>query len=300
MRRVFLSASAVLFLCALGCSRGAGPKTEFTVARPEAIPAAPAAAAAAGQAQPQEGAAKERKIKYTADVKVICDDLDQAAEGLKGALKKHKALVAHSDVVSSPGSARTGQWRVRLPVAEFDAFRDAVLTLGEVEKNTSDSEDLTEEYVDLEAHIKNRQAEEESLRQLLEKSGDKLDTILTLRRELATVRDEINRKQARLKLLANLTELTTVNVTLRERQRFVPEPPPARVEAATFGMRLSRTFQQSVDALTAAVQAIVLVLVALAPWLPVALAVGVPAVWLYRRRARVSAPLSAGPAPGGA
>lgn len=164
-----------------------------------------------------------------------------------------------------------------------------MLKLGEVESNTSDSEDVTEEYYDLENHIKNRLAEEEALRKLLdrvEKTADKekLDTILGVRRELSAVRDDIQRKQGRLNLLTNLTDMTTVSVTLRERQRFDAAKGPDLVETPDFGQRAGKTFGGSWEAFTDLLTWLALVVVALVPWLPLIALIVVPIWWLLRRK----------------
>jgi Domain of unknown function (DUF4349) len=229
----------------------------------------------------------ERKIKYTADLRMICDDFAKSEEYLLAAITKHKGLIAHSEMTATPGSPRSGQWRVRVPIPELHAFREEVRKLGEIAGDTLDSEDVTELYYDLENHIKNKLAEEESLRKLLEKSGgEKMENILAIRRELAEVRDDINRKQGKLRLLANLTELTTVTVTLRERQKYAPAPPPDIAEVPTFDMRIGRTFGASWDALVAFVQFLILAVVAAAPWLAIAAVVVGPAAvltWRWRR-----------------
>jgi hypothetical protein len=248
------------------------------------------AGAAQPEAQPQAkkgGKAEppvERKIKYTAELKIICEDLPKGEEALKAAIKASQGVIASSEITGSPGSPRTGFWRVRVPVARFDEFREAVRKLGEVQKNTSDSEDMTEMYYDLEQHIKNKRAEEESLRKLLEKSGDdKIESLLAIRRELAGVRDDINRKEGKLRLIANLTDLTTVTVTLQEKQKYTPTLPPDIAEAPTFGMRISHTFGKSWDAVVAFVQVIVLAAAGVIPWLPLLALIGIPLVMAVRR-----------------
>src|SRR5262249_53432003 len=147
------------------------------------------------------------------------------------------------DVTGSTGERRHGTWVLRVPVDRLDAFRAEVVKLGEPLKNSVDSEDVTEEYYDLQARIKNMQADEDALRKLYEKTTGKLDDILAVRRELANLRREIDAKQGRLKLLTNLTDLTTVHVTLSERTAFVPE------EAADFATTISRTFGDSIRAM---------------------------------------------------
>ncbi len=88
-----------------------------------------------------------RKIKYTADLKVIVEDLDKAQKELDKLISAiPKAYVAQSEINPSPGTVRHGFWRVRIPIDAFKSFREQVAGLGEVEVNKIDSEDLTEEY----------------------------------------------------------------------------------------------------------------------------------------------------------
>ena len=104
--------------------------------------------------------------------------------------------------------------------------------------------------------------------------------------KLAQVRDYINRQEGKLKLLANLTDLTTVTVTLREKQKYDPAPPPSVAETPTFGMRVDRTFAGSWDAFVGFLQVVVLAVIAAGPWAALLAIVGVPAAMLARRRKR--------------
>src|SRR5262249_242477 len=78
--------------------------------------------------------------------------------------------------------------------------------------------------------------------------------------------------------------LATFTITLSERKSYV------RPETPAFGTRISRTFGGSFDSLAEFGQGLVLVLVALVPWLPVVALIAVPAwLWLRRRRRGVVA-----------
>jgi hypothetical protein len=85
--------------------------------------------------------------------------------------------------------------------------------------------------------------------------------------------------QGRLRLLANLTALTTVTVTINEIKNYVPPAPP------TFGAQLGRTFQKSVAGLTETGKGLIVLMVAAAPWLVVLALLAVP-VWMIKRRNR--------------
>jgi hypothetical protein len=234
-----------------------------------------------------------RKIRYAGTIQLITENFAAAEIAVKKLVKDAEGYIANSDLKAAPGSMRTGFWKVRIPVKEFDSFREAVIKLGEVEKNSTDSQDLTEEYYDLENNIKNRQAEEEALRKLMDKASATMENFLSIRRELNQVREDIDRKQGRLKLLANLTDMTTVSLTIREKQKYVPDQPPAEAESPTFGTRLGKTLNDSAGVLVSFIQALAVFVTALVPWSPLFLAVAIPA-WIYLQRQRhAPAPRSA-------
>jgi len=249
---------------------------------------------AAPQAPPGQKSAVPRKIKYVADIKLITDDFDKAKEELEKQIAAHDGYEAFADVESSPGAPRVGTWKVRVPIEKFAAFRSAVRKLAEVAGDSVNTEDLTEQYYDLEANIKNLRAEQESWRDMLKKASDKVDNLIAVKRELDRVTDDIQRKEGRLRLLANLTELTTVNVQIRERQKYVPAKGPDVAEEPTFAMRAAKTFGGSWDAFLEVGQALVLFVIALTPWLPVI--AGLVFV-TYRRARHVAHPSTQAAAP---
>src|SRR5262249_32222621 len=148
---------------------------------------------------------------------VIVEGLDKGQNELnkvRGAI--HKAYATQSDINDSPGNMRHPVWKARVPVDQFNTFREEVAGLEEDEVTELDPEHLTEEVYGRQARIKNQKAEEESLRNLLVKTN-KMEDHLSVRHSLKQLRMEIDRYQTRVKLIANLTELTTVNVTLQEK-----------------------------------------------------------------------------------
>lgn len=234
---------------------------------------------AKGEKEPK--ADQPRKIKYTADMRVIVEDFDKSWETLKGIIKDAKAIRSQEEVNSSPGSQRTGVWRLRVPVERFDNFRDAIVKLGDVEVNKLLSEDITAEYYDLDAHIKNKQSEREAIRKLVEKTGDRdLQQFFIVKRELDSINDYINRKEGTLRLWGNLTDLTTVTLNMRERGKWEPEKKPTDKPAdPDFGTRASTTWTASTDLFTGFLQSVAIVAIAVTPWLPVPLVLAL-LLWL--------------------
>jgi Domain of unknown function (DUF4349) len=223
----------------------------------------------------------ERKIIRTADVNLIVPDFEKAQQQFRALIDQFKdCYIAQAEITGSAGSPRRGHWKVRIPARDFDAFRDAVVKLGVPEKNGVDSQDVTEEYYDLDTRIKNKKVEEQRLLKHLEKSTAKLEEILAVEREISRVRGEIEQQEGRLRLLANLTALTTVTIAIQEIKNYVPP------QAPSFTASISSTFSDSIDVLVNCGKGLILVVVALAPWTPLLAFVGL-AIWaLVRRHAR--------------
>jgi hypothetical protein len=253
------------------------------------VASAPAAAGRAdGQAAPAAAAndpnpaappvQAERKIIYTATLEVVVKDLDAATAGVTKLLADSPgSYVAKSEQRTDSGARRTATYTLRVPADRFRPLIDGLAALGHAERNALDSQDVTEEFVDTQARLRNLKKEEETLNKLLEQSGSR-DEVLRTRAEIRAIRGEIERSQARLDYLTKLTALSTVNLTLREIKDYTPPTAP------TFGDRAGSTFGASWAALEAFGKNAALVAVALAAWLPVLIPVGIGAWVLSRRR----------------
>ena len=270
---------AGIVLAVLGCSdKKAGPNAAPAARAPmQAEQARRGAAEDAAKEPPAAGETPpERKIIYTARVELHVANLDEARGKLDALLVEVKGYVAKSDEGGRTGSTRAGTWKVRVPIAAFHDFLARVQGFGELINKTSDAQDVTEEFVDLEARLKNLRAEEAVLNKLLQEKAQSTADLLAFRKQISDVREQIERIQARLTTLSRLTAMTTIDVVMSEDKPFVPPTAP------TFGTSLGRTFWDSVGALEALGKGLVLFLVAIAPWSPLI----VLGLWLVRRSVR--------------
>ncbi|MER3496392.1 MAG: hypothetical protein C4320_06125 [Armatimonadota bacterium] len=169
---------------------------------------------------------------------------------------------------------------MRIPSARFDAFLDALSSVGELQSSTRSAEDVSEEYYDVQARLKNKKVEEERLVDLLRRATGNLSQVLLVERELSRVRGEIERVEGRLRYLSHQTEMSTVTVTLREVRNYRPEGPP------TLASQVKRSFTGSIDALAAFVTATLLFIVAVTPWLIVPLIILAALTGRHRVRQR--------------
>jgi hypothetical protein len=234
----------------------------------------------AGLQKPAEE--RPRKIIYIAQVELIVEDLAKGEEELKRLIQEQKAYVAKSEMRGSPGSPRSGSWTIRVPVDHFDHFMEAVGQVGELRLSRTDSDDITDRYYDLKAHLKTNEVEEEGLQKLyLEKSSTgKLEDLLAVRRELRSIRGDIEQQKGQLQRWDKETEYATVTINMHDRKEYVPPTAPG------FGTSISRTFSSSWDGLVSLGKGIVLVAVAVIPWLPLLGVLAIVAWWGIRRANR--------------
>jgi hypothetical protein len=273
----------VLAAAASGCS--SAPEGKVTRASLEAEGGKPPpqvkARGQAGGAEQGQGAdqAPERKVIFTARVELIVDDFDGAEAELLKLVKDRRGYVASSDLQGTPGSPRTGTWTVRVPAATFEDFLDASARLGELRHSATDSQDVTDAYYDLQAHIKNDESREEGLRKLIQSkaSTGKLEDLLAIDRELSAVRGKIDTQKGQIQRWDKEVAFSTATITMRDRRGYVP---PVQLG---FGGTVGKTFSSSLEALVSFGKMLVLAAVAVAPWLAVLAVLGAP-LWFGRRR----------------
>ena len=159
--------------------------------------------------------ADNRKIIYTASLAVVVKDFSGVERSINELVKKYGGFVASANVSLNQGSERSGTWVLRVPVATFEDFLNASGNLGVPERREQNGQDVTEEYVDLEARIRSKKQLEERILELLADNKGEIKDVIEVERELSRVRTEIEQMEGRLRYLADRTELTTVTLMVR-------------------------------------------------------------------------------------
>ena len=159
---------------------------------------------------------------------------------------------------------------IRVPVEKFDEIFARLRQLAiDVPYETTTSEDVTEEYVDLEAQLRNLQPTEAQYLALLEKA-ENVEEILKVQKELSNVRGAIEQIEGRMQYLERTSETALIEITLQE-TRGLAEPWSA-----------SAALQSAVRGLTTFGRGLATVLI----WLGIFCWAWVPplVIWLRRRR----------------
>jgi hypothetical protein len=106
-----------------------------------------------------------------------------------------------------------GTATLRVPAEKVNQLMDSLAELGTVTSRSSGSEDITSQYIDLQARLKVLRAEEEQLVTFLKKAAD-IKEMLAVQEQLRAVRTEIEQDEGQQRYMDNATSLATVTVQL--------------------------------------------------------------------------------------
>ena len=179
---------------------------------------------------------------------------------------------------------RTASITCRVPADRLDEAIEAVRALGQSRALTFTAEDVTADYFDVTVRINTQKALEGQLVGLLQRASNRLADLLEIERELARVREEIDRMEGRVRLWDNQVALSSLVITLEE---------PAPIVAGTGGgplRTLAESFNEAAENFVLAAAGII---AATGSILPMALLFGVVAlmvVIVWRRRRPPVAP----------
>ena len=114
---------------------------------------------------------------------------------------------------------------VRVPEKSFFDALARIRRLGKILREEVSGKDVTEQYIDLEARLRNLKAEEEWLLKAMDKARN-VQELMIVERELWRIRGEIERIQGRLKYLQRRVEYSTIMVHVAQPGKPKPRPSP--------------------------------------------------------------------------
>lgn len=164
----------------------------------------------------QTAADTEQKIVKTGVLDMLVADVSAAAARI-GSLAVDRGGYIQSSSISEGGDGTyRGNVVVRVPVEKFESTMADLRGLATLVRNeSSNGQDVTEQYTDLEAQLRNAKAQEETYLEVL-KQARSVEDILKVQERLGSIRAQIESLQGRIQYLANTTSLSTISVSLSE------------------------------------------------------------------------------------
>lgn len=172
-------------------------------------------------AQPPSNAAvvdsaPPRMIIRTGTATLQVDKLEPAITRVQQLAQQLGGYVANTSMSAGSDEVREASLELKLPAARWSQAEAGLRPLGKLESLTTTAEDVGEEFVDVTARMNNARRLEQRLVELLATRTGKLEDVLAVERELARVREEIERYEGRLRYLRTRVSLSTLTVKLHE------------------------------------------------------------------------------------
>lgn len=195
--------------------RMAGEPAEYEYAGEDVADAAKSAGPLSVLITEAVAATVDRQIIYNANLTVKTEDADAARQKVVKLTEEVGGFLADSTTRVTEAGQRRVEVKVRVPASRFSEVVAQIRQLGKVEHESITSQDVTEEFIDLQARLRTLRQAEERLLAMLKRSG-KLADLLAIERELAGRREEIERAEGRLRYLRDRVGFSTITVSLCE------------------------------------------------------------------------------------
>jgi hypothetical protein len=182
----------------------------------------------------------ERQVVRVGTFEIIAPDPLQTAERLRGLTVELSGFVVNFSASGNDRQSRSAQLSVRIPAASFDEARAQVRKIaGTVVRESIEARDVTRDYVDQGAALRNSRAEEAQYLAIL-KHASAVKDILEVSSKLSEVRGRINESEADLRVLRNQVDMSLLTIYISAHQ-----------ETELFGLRW-RPLHEAKESLRAA------------------------------------------------
>ena len=198
------------------------------------------------------------KLILSADLTLETQDYDATCAALEQLTAEAGGYIESSGNAGEKGS-RTANYTLRVPQEKFETFFAQIGDTCHVVSANRWSEDVTEQYTDIETRLATLQTKHERLLALLDQAA-KMEDIISLENALADCEYEIDSLTGEKRHYDDLVGFSTFTVSLREVQTLT-----AVSEGTGFGAQLAQAAQNGLGGLTTTVRGLILMLVTLWP-----------------------------------
>jgi hypothetical protein len=242
---------------------------------------APATSASAGGESALTPGSEDRMIIRTAELSLAVKDTEEAAQEARTIANDLEGYVADSQMYHQ-GERLFARLTVRVPAKSFEiALQRLKATAVQVIQESTHGQDVTEEYVDLQAQLKNLELTEKELQQLLSEIRERTsraEDVLAVYRQLVEIRGQIEQLKGRMQYLERSVGFSTIQIEMTPSELARPVAEPGWQPLVT----LHEATRSLVGALQTLADLLIWLIIYLLPIL-VVLAIPVAAVALFIR-----------------
>lgn len=160
------------------------------------------------------GEISDRKVVRNGYLDLLVQNSEETSQKIQTLAADMGGFVQEAKIYEVDENTKNGTVTIKVPADNFEEAMAAIKEFGlKVQSENSTAQDVTEQYIDLEAQLKNYQLEEQQYQDVLKKA-QKVDDILQVHAQLARVRGDIERIQGQLKYLSRQVDMSSISVSL--------------------------------------------------------------------------------------
>jgi len=202
----------------------------------------------------------DQMIIRTSSIDLEVQDVPAALDSLKSIAAAHGGYVGSMSANTRSGDRLYGVMTMRVPASSFDPAIEEIKTLGTLKSQSLQADDVTEEYVDLQARRDALADQLDQYQRIMEKA-ENVSEILEVQEEIERVQVELDRIDGRLKYLDNRVDYATITVS-------VHEPVPV---GTGDGFSITSVINEGIAGFLAVTAGIVIIIISLIPVIILAL-----------------------------
>jgi hypothetical protein len=155
---------------------------------------------------------EDRKIILNAEVRLRVEDIESVCEKVKGKTLELKGYLNDYSIRTGENNTHA-DISLKVPSTHYQELLDFIVEQGKPDYKREYTNDVTTQYIDLEARVKVLKAEEESLLNLLNKA-ETIEDILKIKAQITSTRQERESLEGQFKALSHSVEYATINISL--------------------------------------------------------------------------------------
>ncbi len=167
-----------------------------------------------GTAQAQEGQLTQRKIIKNGSLSLLVEKVEAAVANIQSLAKTFSGFVGDSRIYETSSGTKSGTITIRVPADRFEETLAEIKKMAaKVENESVTAQDVTEQFVDFEARLRNFQAQETQYLEIMKRAFTVAE-ILQVQQRLGEVRGQIEQIQGQIQYLSRQIDMSTIMVSL--------------------------------------------------------------------------------------
>ena len=218
-----------------------------------------------------------RMVIKTGTMNLETEKYDESINQINDYVKKAGGFITNSGSSVNASGKKQGTVTIRITSEKYDVMIKDMSIFGKVLNSQINGNDVTSEYIDLQARMNTQSELEKRLLSLLSEKTAKLTDVVEVEEKLSSVRQNIEQTQGRMKFLKNQTDFSTLTVSVYEPSLMTTS------SGGGFFYEIGRGFSKGLKGFTEILSGMITFSIALLPVIILLAALGYIAIIFYKR-----------------